>query len=50
MQLRYLTIVQKKSQIEKDIKLELVTVKKQKEKLPELEPISSLDKYQFGKL
>ena len=50
LKLLNLTNVQNKIQIRKDIKLELDSIKKHQVKLPELEPVPSLDKYQSKKL
>lgn len=50
LRLLNITGLPNKSQIKKDIKLELDSIKKQKQKVPELEPILSLDKYQLNKL
>lgn len=50
LRLLNLTKLPNKSQIKEDVKLELNSIKKQKVKLLEMEPILSLDKYQSNKL
>ncbi|MCK4478922.1 MAG: hypothetical protein KAV01_00195 [Candidatus Lokiarchaeota archaeon] len=50
LRLLNLTKLPNKSQIKKDVKLELTSIKKQKDKLLDLEPILSLEKYQSNKL
>ncbi|MFX1371737.1 MAG: hypothetical protein ACFFCE_07740 [Promethearchaeota archaeon] len=50
LKLLNITKVQNKSQIKKDVKLELKLLKNQKNNLSELEPIISIDKYQTNKL
>ena len=50
LRLLNLTKLPNKTQIKEDVKLELNSIKKQKVKLLEMEPILSLDKYQSNKL
>lgn len=50
LKLLNITKVQNKSQIKNDVKSELKSLKNPKKKLPELEPIISIDKYQTNKL
>ncbi|MFW9990170.1 MAG: hypothetical protein ACFFC3_16120 [Candidatus Odinarchaeota archaeon] len=50
LKLLNITKFQNKSQIKKDVKLELDSLKNSKEKLSELEPIISVDKYHSNKL
>ena len=50
LRLLNLTKLPNKSQIKEDVKFELNSIKKQKVKLLEMEPILSLDKYQSNKL
>ena len=50
LRLLNLTKIPNKSQIKEDVKLELNSIKEQKVKLIEMEPIISLDKYQSNKL